>query len=56
MKRFVKFSAWAVGIVSAFVLFAEPTAEIFPVQLVAGATICAIFVALNRQEQEVTHA
>lgn len=52
MKKLIRALAWVVGVTSAFVLFAEPTAEIFPLQIMAGAVICAIFVAVRIQDKE----
>ena len=55
MKQIIKVIAWIAGIVSAIVLFAEPTAELFPVQIVAGGIICGIFWLIKRQEKEAYH-
>lgn len=56
MKKLIRALAWVVGVTSAFVLFAEPTAEIFPLQIMAGAVICAIFVAVRIQDKEGVYA
>lgn len=55
MKQIIKVIAWIAGIVSAIVLFAEPTAELFPAQIVAGGIICGIFWLINRQAKEAYH-
>lgn len=55
MKQIIKVIAWIAGIVSAIVLFAEPTAELFPVQIVAGGIICGIFWLMKRQTKEAYH-
>lgn len=52
MKQIIKVIAWIAGIVSAIVLFAEPTAELFPAQIVAGGIICGIFWLTKRQAKE----
>jgi hypothetical protein len=56
MKKLISILAWVVGMASAFVLFAEPTAEIFPLQIMAGAVICAIFIAIRNQDKEGVYA
>lgn len=56
MKKLIRILAWVVGVTSAFVLFAEPTAEIFPLQIMAGAVICAIFIAIRTQDKEGFYA
>lgn len=55
MKQIIKVFAWIAGIVSAIVLFAEPTAELFPAQIVAGGIICGIFWLIKRQAKEAYH-
>lgn len=55
MKQIFKVIAWIAGIVSAIVIFAEPTAELFPAQIVAGGIICGIFWLTNRQAKEAYH-
>lgn len=55
MNKTFKVLAWIAGIVSAIVLFAEPTAELFPVQIVAGGIICGIFWLIKRQAKEAYH-
>ena len=52
MTKISKILAWIAGIVSAIVLFAEPTAELFPAQIVAGGIICGIFWLIKRQAKE----
>lgn len=55
MRQIIKVIAWIAGIVSAFLLFAEPTAELFPAQIVAGGIICGIFWFIERQAKEAYH-
>lgn len=55
MKQTFKGIAWIVGIVSSIVLFAEPTVELFPAQVVAGGIICGIFWFIKRQAKEAYH-
>ena len=55
MKQILKILAWIAGIVSAIVLFAEPTAELVPAQIVAGGIICGIFWLMKRQTKEGHH-
>jgi hypothetical protein len=55
MKQIIKVIAWIAGIVSAIVLFAEPTAELFPAQIVAGGIIYGIFWLVKRQAKEAYH-
>lgn len=51
MKKILKVITWTVGIVSMLVLFAKPTAELFPVQLLAGAIIFGIFRFISRSKE-----
>lgn len=55
MRQIIKVIAWIAGIVSAILLFAEPTAELFPAQIVAGGIICGIFWFIERQAKEAYH-
>lgn len=52
MKQILKIMAWIVGGILAIVLFAEPTAELFPIQVMAGAIICGIFWIIRRTRRE----
>lgn len=55
MEQTFRWIAWIAGIASAIVLFAEPTAELFPAQVVAGGIICGIFWIIKCQTKEAYH-
>lgn len=52
MKKILKVITWIVGIIAAVLLFAEPTAELFPAQILAGGIICGIFWLMRSQAKE----
>jgi hypothetical protein len=49
MNQILKVIAWIVGGISAIVLFSEPTAEIFPIQMLSAIILCGIFWIIRRK-------
>lgn len=49
MNQILKAIAWIVGGISAIVLFSEPTAELFPIQMLLATIVCGIFWIIRRK-------